>query len=209
MNAKRFRCPNHWTLRQRLDFGTGSEDPKTGCWPWVRQLADNGYGKVNAPGGVKLYAHRVALAFKLGRSLEKGEECRHMCDNRPCVNPEHLEPGTRQDNMDDKADRGRSKGANHKADVIQTVFDMRSAGAKHREIAEAVGVSGCTVGTWLREAGMRTNRHTAVTSDIVEKRQLCHDLWDAGGLTKAEIAREIGASSISVSRWLRGEIKKL
>lgn len=35
-------------------------------------------------------------------------EVRHRCDNPPCVRPEHLEGGSRQDNVDDRVNRGRS-----------------------------------------------------------------------------------------------------
>jgi len=35
--------------------------------------------------------------------IEKGKVVRHLCNNRRCCNPDHLDIGTHQDNMDDKA----------------------------------------------------------------------------------------------------------
>ncbi|WP_428985700.1 HNH endonuclease [Sinomonas terricola] len=40
-------------------------------------------------------------------SIPDGAHILHSCDNPPCVNPGHLRPGTRFDNMQDKVLRGR------------------------------------------------------------------------------------------------------
>lgn len=60
--------------------------------------------------GATRKAHRVAycVANNLRPEDIKGVVIRHKCDNKACVNPEHLEPGTHQDNMNDMVIRRRS-----------------------------------------------------------------------------------------------------
>lgn len=56
-----------------------------------------------------LYAHRVAYVEANGLKIEDidGLVVRHLCDNPPCINPNHLELGTQADNLRDMVDRGR------------------------------------------------------------------------------------------------------
>ena len=53
-----------------------------------------------------LPAHRKIYEEMFGE-IPKGQLVRHKCDNRLCINPEHLELGTFKDNMNDKVKRGR------------------------------------------------------------------------------------------------------
>jgi len=71
-------------------------------------ISTRGYGLKNFEGRVRL-AHRVAYCVHNGKSFEDiaGMVVRHKCDNRACVNPEHLELGTQKDNMRDAIVRGR------------------------------------------------------------------------------------------------------
>ncbi|MEU9067340.1 HNH endonuclease [Streptomyces sp. NPDC048306] len=56
-----------------------------------------------------VFAHRWSLERKLGRKLSADEMARHTCDNPPCVNPDHLIPGSRSDNMMDMLQRNRRR----------------------------------------------------------------------------------------------------
>jgi hypothetical protein len=71
----------------------------------------NGYGRksIDKRGN---YAHRVAYVKANGLSMAdiKGMVVRHKCDNRACINPDHLEIGTQADNVRDMVERGRAKG---------------------------------------------------------------------------------------------------
>lgn len=57
----------------------------------------------------QVLAHRLAFALNEMIPIDalKGVVIRHKCDNPSCVNVEHLEPGTTQDNTNDKVARGR------------------------------------------------------------------------------------------------------
>ena len=83
----------------------------SGCWEWTGGKCRGGYGQFEIRGKC-VKVHRFSLERKLDRKLEQGEETRHMCNNRCCCNPDHLEAGTHQDNIDD-----RTKAGVHKANA--------------------------------------------------------------------------------------------
>jgi hypothetical protein len=61
----------------------------TNCWEWDMYVAPNGYGKIRI-GNRMIYAHRAAFELFV-RPLEAGEYIDHLCRNRKCVNPKHME----------------------------------------------------------------------------------------------------------------------
>lgn len=70
--------------------------PASGCWLWTGTLT-GGYGQVGW-GKTTQWAHRVVYELSKG-GIPGGLEIDHLCRVRCCVNPDHLEPVTRQENM--------------------------------------------------------------------------------------------------------------
>lgn len=71
-------------------------DIATGCWNWVGAKA-SGYGHMNI-GGNKFRAAHIVLYEDAYGQVPAGLELDHLCRNRGCVNPDHLEPVTRREN---------------------------------------------------------------------------------------------------------------
>lgn len=77
---------------------------------------------------------------------------RHKCDERMCVNIDHLELGTYKDNMKDRSDRGRCNThcGETRADAkltLKQVLEIQEAKGIQREIAEKYGVSQSRIST--------------------------------------------------------------
>lgn len=68
------------------------------CWEWAVFRRRDGYGFFWYRHGDGELAHRAAYRFIHG-SIPVGMQIDHLCRNRSCVNPDHLEPVTQQENV--------------------------------------------------------------------------------------------------------------
>jgi hypothetical protein len=72
-------------------------DDSGDCWEWLAARNPNGYGAFRVDGQMRR-AHRVAYELIVG-PIPPGLRLDHLCRNRGCVNPEHLEPVTQRENI--------------------------------------------------------------------------------------------------------------
>ena len=115
-----------------------SVDEVTGCWNWLGSINRSGYPAI-WPNGKLTLMHRVIYKIVHG-GIGDGLCVCHRCDNRKCVNPEHLFLGTRFENAVDAAKKNRLK---HKLtlDDVSEIRRLRWEGFKHRELAEKFSIS--------------------------------------------------------------------
>lgn len=72
-------------------------DLKTGCWNWTAAISAGSYGSIYYQGRMQK-AHRIMWELTRGE-IPAGLQLDHLCRNRRCVNPDHLEPVTQSENL--------------------------------------------------------------------------------------------------------------
>ena len=125
-----------------------------GCWEWTAYTS-RGYGRFWL-NGVHNPAHRISWEMANGPippgSGYHGTCVLHKCDNRKCVNPDHLFLGTQKDNVQDMVMKGRKAQPFGELNGQCTITDMqvlviRAYGAwmTHQSLADTFGVGRSTI----------------------------------------------------------------
>jgi HNH endonuclease len=138
-------------------FCSNFERSANGCWEWT--AADNGHYGVICIGYKKrrpllVYAHRFSWFVSFGK-IDQGKFVCHKCDNKKCVNPDHLFVGTQAENIADMDRKGRRVVSrlpgekNPKAKLTsENVTEIRARfahGVSVSELVRAYGVSRSTI----------------------------------------------------------------
>jgi hypothetical protein len=121
----------------------------TECWEWKACCVHNGYGQFRVA-GKGVYAHRYS--FLQSHELPEEKFVLHKCNNRKCVNPNHLYAGTRKDNAQDSIRAGTRFQPDNKGERSglsklreKDVFEIKASPLSSRKIAPRYGVSKSTI----------------------------------------------------------------
>lgn len=116
------------------------------CIEWTKAKDKAGYG-VSWKAGKYIRAHRKAYEDAYG-PIPSGQVVRHTCDNRSCVNPNHLILGTYKQNSQDMVDRNRqAKGSRVGTSKLteELVKIIKSLSGTSKQLANFFGVSATTI----------------------------------------------------------------
>jgi len=132
-------CERHY---RRMKGKGSTDDPRVdnlsrynidshGCWVWAGTLYGNGYGKLTREIHGTRLAHR-AFYIEHRAEIADGFELDHLCRNRACVNPDHLDPVVRSVNIQrgyDARQNGRCKNG-HDLTVEDAYYIEPSSGSR-------------------------------------------------------------------------------
>ena len=134
--------PIHLRLLERVVFGASE------CWHYCGFVGPFGYGRLTF-NGIEQMAHRVSYQAFVG-PIPKGLCVLHKCDNRCCINPEHLWLGSYTDNRRDCVAKGRSKtnsrkGFKHQTNAVtpeafERMKELRSKNLSYKKISSEIGL---------------------------------------------------------------------
>lgn len=135
----------HNTRKSSMEYIVNTQ---TGCWEWQRGKNERGYGVIRVGGRTKK-AHRCYYEKYVGE-IPGGMTIDHLCRNRACVNPDHLEPVTQTENVR----RGRAAKLKNR-DVLEIRW-LRQLGLTCRVIGDIFGVSEKQIGMISNNKSWRT-----------------------------------------------------
>lgn len=205
-------------LTWREKFGLFFEQTeKDDCWNWNDKLFKNGYGCFRYSRLSKL-AHRVS--YEIAYGVAPGNlQVLHRCDNRRCVNPNHLFLGSQQDNMDDMDAKNRrvslrgvdspvSKLTESQVVEIRRLFNK--CGMSAPEVSKVIGISEQNIRSishfesWKHVGGDKPDasveKHRKglpkfTPNDVLKIRQMALD-----GVSRKEIAMSYSVTKGAIDR---------
>lgn len=126
-----------------------SDDPDA-CWEWQAGISEKGYGKFHM-GNTMCRAHRISYILNYG-SIPDDLNVLHQCDNRKCVNPNHLFLGTQSDNIRDMQQKNRTVSGEKSPTAKLTseqVIEIRkryaNGGISQKALAKEYGMGQATI----------------------------------------------------------------
>lgn len=134
------------TLNPHQNFAGRWIVADSGCWEWQGAFGRGGYGQFY-DGVTTRKAHRYALQLSTGVQPHRWLFACHTCDNRSCVNPQHLFWGTPAENAADMVQKGRSAHPQRRklSDTDRAwIIARRNSGETFRSIAADFDVSAVT-----------------------------------------------------------------
>ena len=115
----------------------------SGCWEYTGYILPNGYAEISFRSH-QTRVHRLVYRIVKGE-IPEGKHVCHTCDNTICFNPDHLEPGTQQENIRQSVDRGRHH------ETVKTHCPAGHAYAEHARFERGGSKRACRMCSVIRQ----------------------------------------------------------
>ena len=199
------------------------------CWEWLASRNNNGYGKMAVDNKGKFeYAHRISYKLYKG-DVPDGKVVMHSCNNKGCVNPNHLSVGTYSENGLNAAKDGlmknrayvsgeRSGSAKYTDAQIAKALGLLKQGISLSDVANSTGISyshlsklrlGKTRQTKQKSPTGKAYSITTLSQGVGDSRKLI--TFEMGqqiiemigqGMTQKQVAEALGLRTSSVASYL-------
>jgi hypothetical protein len=121
-----------------------------GCWNWITESDYEGYPKFNLGEGKKLDAHKVSYQIFKG-DIPDSMRVMHLCSNKKCMNPSHLQLATRSEIQKQTIRKGkttvpRPPQTKLNEDKVRVIKAELRAGRTPASLAKEYGVCKKTIG---------------------------------------------------------------
>jgi transposase len=201
-------APHHYgqtTRRCPVDYVVEDRGYKTPCWTWQLKITKFGYGAIKFNRKM-LHAHRFYYEQYRGPIQKTIDGCRaevdHLCRNRDCVNPEHMEIVAQPENV------RRGLVAHVDRTKLESMQRRYINGESQRQIARDFGVQQSCISRILKAqrwrglvSAVETRSPIKISpAQVVEIRQR-----QKTGETQRSIAKAFGLGQSQISRIIRGE----
>lgn len=195
------KCSNQSRTKTSFEIFERYIEKTDTCWNYKLVNTRTGYGYFFSTIDSKrrtIRAHRFSYEYFKGEIPEGLHVC-HSCDNRKCVNPNHLFLGTHQDNMDDMYNKNRHY---HKLneDDKNEIKKLVLQGMMVKDIAEQFNVSTGPVSKIKKELGIKTESPRNSKNKKVNVEKLKKLLAD--GKSVNEIAEIFNCRFQTVYKWI-------
>ena len=132
----------------------------TGCWEWTGHKSSVGYGLIKVFGRMSS-VHRYSYELHKG-PIPEGLHILHECDNKVCINPDHLRAGTHAENIEDAVARGlirkgpahtlygKSRPTEYYASFSKPVMVMGKIYLSLNDAERQLGLGSGTVSYWIK-----------------------------------------------------------
>jgi len=165
----------------------------------------SGYFKIKING--KAYDIHRWYYIKLNPEIDMiNLDVRHKCDNRKCINPEHLEHGTRKENVNDMLIRNRQLSELSEQEVLDIINKYNTGTYKYVDLSKSYGVASSTIRdifigkTWKHLTGIKPNDYQLINNKSNIQSNEKYIYWDKANY-KWRVNIIVNGKTINIGRF--------